>query len=130
MSIIDEMSVSNIEIDNRYNGNFYKGLLCLNNKPVANFEYSETMKTGLVMFNYNVLKLGNALNYCLESPKHIKEYMAAKTKDEKNENKFYKMINEYFEENNLDKNNLSYIYSILINTYFKEKEVENGSSCK
>lgn len=130
MSIIDEMSVSNIEIDNRYNGNFYKGLLCLNNKPVANFEYSETMKTGLVMFNYNVLKLGNALNYCLENPKHIKEYMAAKTKDEKNENKFYKMINEYFEENNLDKNNLSYIYSILINKYFKEKEVENGSSCK
>ena len=56
--------------------------------------------------------------------------MAAKTKDEKNENKFYKMINEYFEENNLDKNNLSYIYSILINKYFKEKEVENGSSCK
>ena len=40
MSIIDEMSVSNIEIDNRYNGNFYKGLLCLNSKPVACLLYT------------------------------------------------------------------------------------------
>ena len=55
MSIIDEISVSNIEIDNRYNGNFYKGLLCLNNKPVANFEYSETMKTGLVIDRKSVV---------------------------------------------------------------------------
>ena len=130
MSDFDDLSVSNVQTEDRYNGNFYKGLLCLNDKPIANFEYSETTKTGIVMFNYHVLKLGSAINYCLESPKHIKEYMSAKTKDEKNENEFYKIVNKYFEENNLDKNNLSYIYSILIDKYFKKTEVNNGSSCK
>ena len=82
------------------------------------------------MFNYNVLKLGNSLNYSLENQKHLQKYLEALQKDSDNEDLFFNIVNEYFKKENFKETNLNYIYDLLIEKYKTETGENNGTACK
>lgn len=111
---INDLSLKDIKADSRYKSKLYRGILCINNKPAANFEFCEDTKTGIAVFNYNVLKLGNSINYSLENRKHLQKYMDAIQTDSDNEDLFLEIANAFLKEEGIEDGNLNYLYEVLL----------------